>query len=84
MLCYVNVLLGSEMIYSRPVGSCGTKHGPDAPSRAKHIEGFREAVVINNSSVDREDPHQKYDVAPSKHHIEHLQRDKNKTNKKQR
>lgn len=56
----------------RPVGSFGTKHRPDAPSRAKHIKGFRKAVIVNYSSVDREDPHQEYDVAPGKYHVEHL------------
>lgn len=56
----------------RPVGSFGTKHGPDTPSRAKHIKGFRKAVIVNDSSVNREDSHQEYDVATSKHHVEHL------------
>lgn len=66
-------MLSEVMIDLRPVGSFGTKHGPDTPSRAKHIERFREAVVVNDSSVDGEDPHQKYDVATGKHHVEHLQ-----------
>lgn len=66
------------MIDLRPVGSFRTKHGPDAPSRAEHIEGFRETVIVNDSSVDGEDPHQEYDVATSKHHVEHLQKKKKK------
>lgn len=67
----------SEMIiYLRPVGTFGTKHGPDAPSRSEHIEGFRKAVVVNDSSVDGEDPHQEYDVATGKHHVKHLHRGK--------
>lgn len=61
----------------RPIGSFGSKHGPDAPSRAKHVQGFRKAVVVNNSGVDRKYPHEKYDVATGKHHVEHLQWKKN-------
>lgn len=68
------------MIDLRPVGAFGTKHGPDAPSRAEHIERFREAVVVNDSSVDGKDPHQEYDVATGKHHVEHLKRGKKKKN----
>lgn len=59
----------------RPVGSFGAKHGSDAPSRAKHVEWLGEAVVVNDTGVDGEDPHQQDDVATSKHHVEHLQRD---------
>lgn len=69
------------MIDLRPVGSFGTKHGPDTPSRAEHIERFREAVVVNDSSVDGEDPHQKYDVATGKYHVEHLQGGKKNNDK---
>lgn len=61
---------------SRPVGSFGAKHGPNAPSRAKHIEGFGEAVVVNDASVDGKQAHQQDDVATGKDHVEHLQRQK--------
>lgn len=64
----------------RPICSFVTKHGADTPSRAEHIEGFREAVIVNDSSVDREDPHQEYDVATSKHHVKHLQRGRKNKN----
>lgn len=60
----------------RPVSSFGAKHGPDAPSRAKHIQWFGEAVIVNDASVDREDPHQEDDVTTSKHHVKHLHRHK--------
>lgn len=66
------------MIDLRPICSFDTKHGADAPSRAEHIEGFREAVIVNDSSVDREDSHQEYDVATGKHHVKYLQRGKKK------
>lgn len=63
-----------EMADLRPVGSFGTEHWPDTPTRTKHVQGLGEAVVVNDASVDREDPHQEDDVAPSKDHVEHLQR----------
>lgn len=58
----------------RPVGSFGAKHGPDTPARPKHVEWLRETVIVNDACVDGEDPHQKDDVAPSKNHVEHLQK----------
>lgn len=67
------------MIDLRPICSFDAKHGADAPSRAEHIEGFREAVIVNDSSVDWEDSHQEYDVATGKHHVKYLQRGKKKT-----
>lgn len=36
----------------RPVGSFGAEHGPNAPSRAEHVEGLGEAVVVNDAGVD--------------------------------
>lgn len=57
----------------RPVSAFGTKHGPDAPPRAEHVERLREAVVVNDSGVHGKEPHQQDDVAASKHHVEHLQ-----------
>jgi len=57
----------------RPVGSFGAKHGPDTPTRAEHVQGLGEAVVVNDASVDGKDPHQKDDIATSKHHVEHLE-----------
>lgn len=57
----------------RPVASHSrVKHGPDTPARAEHVEGFGEAVVVNDTRVDREDSHQQDNVAASKHHAEHL------------
>lgn len=60
----------------RPVCSFGAKHGPDTPSRAKHIKRLGEAIVVNDACVDGKDPHKQDDVATSKHHVEHLQRQK--------
>lgn len=60
----------------RPVGSFGAEHGPNAPSRAEHVEGFGEAVVVNDASVDGKQAHQQDDVAAGKDHVEHLHRPK--------
>lgn len=57
----------------RPVGSFAAEHGTNAPSRAKHVEGFGEAVVVNDASVDGKEAHQQDDVATGKDHVEHLQ-----------
>lgn len=46
--------------YLRPgeVVSARVEHGPDAPARAKQVEGLGEAVVVDDAGVDREDAHQ--------------------------
>lgn len=51
-----------------PPGSTGPEHGFDAPWRAKEVEGFGEAVIINETSVDGEKAHQQDDVAPAHQH----------------
>lgn len=60
----------SPRVYSRPVGFI--EHGPDAPGGAEHVEGFGEAVVVDEASVGGEQPHQQDDVATTEHHVEHL------------
>lgn len=48
-----------------PPGSTGPEHGSDTPWRAKDVEGFGKAVVINETSVDGEKAHQQDYVAPA-------------------
>lgn len=68
--------LQSVIVYQwhlRPVAPHSRiEHRPDAPARAKQIEGLRETVVVNDARVNREDSHKQDDVAPCKHHAEHL------------
>lgn len=55
----------------RPV-TLREKHGPHTPAWAKHVDGLWEAVIVDQSGVDWEYPHQKNDVASCKNHAKHL------------
>lgn len=48
----------------RPLLLC--KHSFDAPRRAEDVERFRETVIVNQSSVYREQSHHQHDVAAIK------------------
>ena len=41
-----------------------SKHGPDAPRRAKDVESLGEAVVVNEARVNGEDAHEEDEIAP--------------------
>jgi len=47
-------------------------HGFEVPARGKRTESLTEALIINSTSVDGEQTHQKDQIPPTKHHAPNL------------
>lgn len=53
-------------------GVAGAVHGRHVPAGAEEVDGFGEAVVVDEARVHREEPHQQEDVPAAEEHAHDL------------